>query len=80
MTRTTDNDLIVNQPKNVNIPTIDISIEMGVGDSREAWFTASIPLDDNIKEHVRFRASDADKEIMATTVISILSRWASRHD
>lgn len=80
MTRTTDNDLIVNQPKNVNIPTIDISIEMGVGDSRESWFTASIPLDDNIKEHVRFRASDADKEIIATTVISILSRWASRHD
>ena len=79
MTRTIDN-LTANPVNKVNVPTIDISIEMGVGDARDAWFTASIPLDDNIKEHVRFRATDADKEIIASTVIGILSRWASKHD
>lgn len=81
MTRMIENNNLSVSPVNkINVPTIDISIEMGVGDSRESWFTASIPLDDNIKEHVRFRATDADKEIIASTVIGILSRWASKHD
>lgn len=54
---------------------IDVEITMGTGIDRDAWFHASIPLEPNSKEMVRFRASEADKEMMALTVINLLQKW-----
>ena len=54
---------------------IDVEINMGTGIDRDAWFHAFIPLEQGSKEMVKFRASEADKEMMALTVINILQRW-----
>ena len=59
----------------VSNAVIDVDITMGPGIDRDAWFHASIPLDPNSKEIVKFRASPADKEMIATTVIGLLQEW-----
>lgn len=59
----------------VSNAVIDVEITMGTGIDRDAWFHASIPLEPNSKEMVRFRASPADKEMIATTVIALLQEW-----
>ena len=59
----------------VSNAVIDVEIIMGTGTSRDACFYASIPLEPNSKEMVRFRASPADKEMIATTVIGLLQEW-----
>lgn len=56
----------------VSNAVIDVDITMGMGVDRDAWFHAFIPLDPNSKEIVKFRASPADKEMIATTVIGLL--------
>ena len=58
-----------------NRAVIDVEITMGTGIERDAWFHASIPLEPNSKEMVRFRASEADKDMMALTVIDLLQKW-----
>ncbi len=63
-----------------NTPTIDIHIVMGTGSPTDPHIDASIPLDTKSSEFVRFRATEADKEIMATEVINLLKRWAGKKD
>lgn len=61
-----------------NIPTIDVHIIMGTGTPTDPHINASIPLDSKSSEFVRFRASEADKKVMATAVINLLERWAGK--
>lgn len=64
----------------LDIPTVDLEISMGKGLDRDAWFIASIPLEAGYPEKVEFRCSNADKDMIANSVISLLERWRGKVD
>ena len=59
----------------LDIPTVDLEVSMGKGLDRDAWFIASIPLEADYPKKVEFQCSNADKEMIATTVIGLLQEW-----
>lgn len=65
----------------LEIPSISLDIQMGKGaNDRAAWIAGNIPLELGYPENIKFRATEADKEIVAKTVISLLKRWARIDD
>lgn len=64
----------------LEIPCICLDIQMGNGGDRDAWIAGDIPLELGYPENIKFRATDADKEIIAKSVISLMKRWARIDD
>lgn len=64
----------------LEIPCICLDIQMGNGGERDSWIAGNIPLELGYPENIKFRATDADKEIIAKSVISLLKRWARIDD
>ena len=64
----------------LEIPCICLDIQMGNGGDRDSWIAGNIPLELGYPENIKFRATDADKEIIAKSVISLLKRWARIDD
>lgn len=64
----------------LEIPCICLDIQMGNGGDRESWIAGDIPLELGYPENIKFRATEADKEIIAKSVISLLKKWARIDD
>lgn len=65
----------------LEIPSISLDIQMGKGaNDREAWIAGNIPLELGYPQNIKFRATEADKEIIAKTIIGIMKRWAKIDD
>ena len=64
----------------LEIPCICLDIQMGNGGDRDSWIAGNIPLELGYPENIKFRATEADKEIIAKSVINLLKRWARIDD
>ena len=64
----------------LEIPCICLDIQMGNGGDRDSWIARIIPLELGYPENIKFRATEADKEIIAKSVISLLKKWARIDD
>lgn len=64
----------------LEIPCICLDIQMGNGGDRDSWIAGNIPLELGYPENIKFRATEADKEIIAKSVISLLKKWARIDD
>ena len=64
----------------LEIPCICLDIQMGNGGNRDSWIAGNIPLELGYPENIKFRATEADKEIIAKSVINLLKRWARIDD
>ena len=64
----------------LEIPCICLDIQMGNGGDRDSWIAGDIPLELGYPENIKFRATEADKEIIAKSVISLLKKWARIDD
>ena len=64
----------------LEIPCISLDIQMGKGGARESWIAGDIPLELGYPENIKFRATEADKEIIAKSVIGLLKKWARIDD
>ena len=64
----------------LEIPCICLDIQMGNGGDRDSWIAGNVPLELGYPENIKFRATEADKEIIAKSVISLLKKWARIDD
>lgn len=65
----------------LDIPSVSLDIQMGKGaGDRAAWIAGNIPLQNGHPQNIKFRATEADKEIIAKTIIGIMKRWAKIDD
>ena len=59
---------------------ISVDIEIVEETNSSGWAHIAIPLDSSSELYARFRASPAEKEIMAKSVITTLMEWVPDED